>query len=777
MSRNDSFKKIMKIENFIEIFKLGLKPIPLIWDQENKSATSHCIEHGKVTAENYTEHTFSNFIKDVSNANGMALKLFPPFGCIDFDLKNTDDKKVFDAWKKAVASQDDDIFSKICIEETRNKGYHVYIKYSKLKSKVSLAREVKGEEVIALYTGGTLSYCDPTPGYHMFHNELTDLEELSDDEFDILMSCAQTFDKYIEVASDHKKISVEYPSEYESLCLQFDKNITDEVYEHILNEIGLFRVQDYRYSKKDRFTAFLRKGSKAKLSAKAYFTTRNLQVFTSSLVGIPCWNDRKDKDDTSWNLTPSRLIYYSLDKDWNATVSQIQMICDSANIEIIEQKPVTDLPVVQSDRLKFPYDIFPEPMLDFISYSHIQHEYLAAAALGAVSAMIGNSATLKANEGYTVKPILYLAMVAPPGASKSPSLKTMFSYLEKHDSELYDKYIQEKDAYKKALGLYKNQKKGEQIEEPNAPIMRQILIKDSTIEMVVKILSFNPSGCCILADELSGFLKRMNRYGDNDEVQKWLELWSGSPVLLQRISRDENKVEKPFCTIIGGIQPGVLESLSSKENEHNGFYHRFLFCYPEPQAKKDWATYVMPEQIKNGIEKFFHDMIHLRDQERVYHLSDQADALYAEWFNNKNKKYNYAPDDNVKGIIAKYQDYCLRFALIVQIMQDSTNIHNLVTSSAMERAIRLTEYFLGNMLKSMKILAPESPLDKLSDTMSNFYKSLPQSFTMKTAIEVGQKIRLKPNNIRVTIGRWADRKNQILSKIGEQKNSSYEKMF
>jgi hypothetical protein len=185
----------------------------------------------------------------------------------------------------------------------------------------------------------------------------------------------------------------------------------------------------------------------------------------------------------------------------------------------------------------------------------------------------------------------------------------------------------------------------------------------------------------------------------------------------------------------------------------------------------------MPEQIKNGIEKFFHDMVHLRDQERVYHLSDQANALYAEWFNNKNKKYNYAPDDNVKGIIAKYQDYCLRFALIVQIMQDGTNIQNLVTSSAMDRAIRLTEYFLGNMLKSMKILAPESPLDKLSDTMSNFYKSLPQSFTMKTALEVGQKIRLKPNNIRVTIGRWADRKNQILSKIGEQKNSSYEKMF
>ncbi len=59
--------------------------------------------------------------------------------------------------------------------------------------------------MIALYTGGSLSYCDPTPGYKMFHNELTDLDDLTDDQFDILMSCAQTFDKYVEVVSEHKK--------------------------------------------------------------------------------------------------------------------------------------------------------------------------------------------------------------------------------------------------------------------------------------------------------------------------------------------------------------------------------------------------------------------------------------------------------------------------------------------------------------------------------------------------------------------------------------------
>lgn len=767
----------MNAERFIEIFKLGLKPIPLIWDAETKSATSHCINHGEISADNYNETNFSTFIKDVSSCNGIALKLFPPFGCIDFDLKNTEDKSVFDHWMKGVRSQDDGIFSKICIEKTRNAGYHVYIKYPKLTSKVALAREVKGEEVIALYTGGTLSYCDPTPGYDMFHNELTDLEDLTDDEFDTLMSCAQTFDKYVPVAGEKSNIITEYPTEYENLCLQFDKGITDEAFDLLLNECGLFINRDYKHNKKDKFIAYLRKGSKAKLSAKVYFGTKNVQLFTSSLGGFPHWGSRSDKDDHSWNLSPSRLVYYSEDKDWTATIEKIQMVCDSANIEIIHQEPVTNQSIIQVDRLKFPYDIFPDAILDFISYNSIQHDYLAASALGAVSAMIGNSATLVANDGYYVKPILYLAIVAPPGASKTPGLKAIFSHLEKYDADLYKHYVKEKESYKRAMGEYKNQKKGEGIEEPEAPAMRQVLIKDSTIEMVVKILSHNPFGCCIFADELSGFLKRMNRYGDNDEVQKWLELWSGSPVLLQRISREENKVEKPFCSIVGGIQPGVLDSLSAKDNEHNGFYHRFLFCYPEPDKKKDWATYKIPDQVKDAMNSLFSTLLIFREANRHYFLSQEANSLYAEWFNNKNKKYNFAPDDNVKGIIAKYQDYCLRFSLLIQIMHDGDTIQSSISQAAMERAIRLTEYFLGNMHKSMKILAPASPLDRLSGNLIDLYKALPSNFSMKTAIEISAKLNFKPDYTRVVVGRWSDKKDQILIKSGEQKNANYEKIF
>ena len=100
----------------------------------------------------------------------------------------------------------------------------------------------------------------------------------------------------------------------------------------------------------------------------------------------------------------------------------------------------------------------------------------------------------------------------------------------------------EEKEYRNKYAAWEKDKKNPKPDKPN---LKQAIIRDSTIEMGIKILSHNKAGCCVLADELSGFLKRMNQYKAGDEAQKWLELWSGSPVMLQRIGRDEDKASDP----------------------------------------------------------------------------------------------------------------------------------------------------------------------------------------------------------------------------------------
>lgn len=760
------------LSTFTELFALGLNPIPVIWDEQNRVVTKYPLHETDID-KNFGKPQLSDIERwldnGMKNFNGIALKLYPPFGMFDFDLKNTGNKDIFTGWLNAVKAENEDILKKVCIETTRSGGYHVYIKYPKLDCKRPVAKGKDGEEVISVYTGGLLSFCYPSPHYQLIHNSFEDIDELTEAEYELMVAIGATYHESTEFKPGESKVAItSYPVEYESLCLQFDHKCTDDVFEALLNSINLYQLpQDKtnRHFFKNRpYLPYLRKGSTGMYSAKAYFKyniehegktvaiSKRLLIFSASMSDFPTWHDSAKSGDNTWSLSPSKIVFYKNKKNWQATIEEIECICDSAGIDIVKPVPITEQPLLQSDRLKFPYDVFPERIQNFISYQSIQHEYLAGAILGSLSTAIGNSVVLEAKDGYFVKPVIYLSIIAPPGASKTPAMKIAFSALEEHDSILYERYLIALEDYRLKMALYKKDKSN--ADEPIKPEFPQTLIKDSTIEMVIKILSHNKAGCCVYADELSGFLKRMNQYKAGDEVQKWLELFSGSAVLLQRISREENKVQDPFCTIVGGIQPGVLESLSKEENEHNGFFHRWLFVYPKPQDKSSWKIPPAPQSVKNDYYNVFAEILSVRYGDKYkYRLSEDADQLYWQWHDYKNIKYNKATSEHVMGIIAKYQDYCLRLALLIQVAEDGAYRKTHISVISMEKAIRLTEYMLGNMHKAIKLLVPETPIDKLSEHHKKFYDGLPDSFSMKTAVSVGELNNITQGAVKMFIKR------------------------
>jgi hypothetical protein len=738
----------MDIQIFTDLFSIGLHPLPIVWNEKTKQADYYPDHVADVQSGNghHDLNDVKRWLVNLKVSNAVALKLHPPFFMFDFDLKNTENKNLYHLWANAVRNISESSFSKLCIEETRSGGYHVYGKYKKVTHKISLAASPIGAETISVYTGGLLSFCSPTPGYRLIQNDFTDIEELTDEEYDLMVAQAQTLNEYEEKETDYKPgEKLEYPHEYESMAVQFDIGCPDDLWENLLNSITLFPCQgDERKRKKRKFDIdyylYLREGSKSSFSAKVRFDRKRLFLFSGSFIGYPNFHTKINEKDTSWHLTPTRLLYYREGKDWTKTISLIKQHSKEFDIKIIEGREITDQPLIK-DRTKFPYDIFPDSVQQFIRYQRIQHEYLAGAVLGAASGMIGNACWLEAMQGYIIKPILYMAIVAPPGASKSPALAKAFRPIEDIDKSFYVEYAKQLTAYKEDYALYEKDKKKN--DKPSEPQMRQILIKDSTIEKVVHILTNNGNGCCILADELVGFLNRMNQYKNGDEIQKWLELWSGASLLLQRITREVNKLEDPFCSIVGGIQDGVLEMMATEQNQHNGFYHRFLFLYPEPQAKIEWQQVNIPYHIIQDYTKLFNHLYRIRGDRLIYRLDPDANALYKTWFDNKNAYYNKATSDNIKGIIAKYQDYCLRFALIIQVINDIPEQSPVVTVSSMEKAIRLTEYFLGNMHKALKILTPETPLDNLQAQWSKLYNTLPVEFTSKEFEVLAASLGLK----------------------------------
>lgn len=749
----------MNIDQFQDLFNIGLYPLPIEWDTATKTAKQHPNHKEDITTDDgkHTIHNVIEWLKRMPNANGIAFKMHGPFFMFDFDLKNTKDKTIFDEWLKIVNAESESSLGKVCIERTRNGGYHVYAKHPSAVNKKRLAATASGAEVISIYTGGLLSYCSPTPGYEVIHNSFVDIAELTDKEFDVMTMAAMHFDKL--PASELDRVyptgfKTLYPLEYESMALQFDKNQTTESFEEILNGLGLHLVTDnaggkrnFKKRKNKVYYLYKREGSTAEYSALVSFDNYVCLIFSGSYVNYPNFHNRLNEHDHEWIMTPTKLLYYKNKRDWLRTFEEIEKLTGNHNIEVVKSPPITEQPL--RDNTVFPYDIFPTMIQDFIRPQVIQHEYLAAAILVAFSTVIGNTVTLEAMPGYMIKPILYMAIVAPPGASKTPAINKAFRPLEDLDDRTYNAHEKALKNFDEAAAQYDKNKNA--TEKPRKPNLEQILIKDSTIEMVAKIISHNTKGCCVVADELSGFINRMNQYKAGDEIQKWLELWAGSPLLIQRMTRDENKIPDPFCSVIGGIQPGVMDIMSREENKHNGFYHRFLFVYPEPQDKPEWRRVDIPANITEGFRDSFFELNKFRlngKDKNIYTLSEEAEGLYKQWFDNKNKKYNRASSEDVKGIISKYQDYCLRLALVIQVMEDGPYRPEIILPGSMERAIRLTEYFFSNMNKALRLISPETPADNLVSPWSEFYEKLPPQFSARVSVELGKSLGISEQRIK-----------------------------
>jgi hypothetical protein len=94
----------------------------------------------------------------------------------------------------------------------------------------------------------------------------------------------------------------------------------------------------------------------------------------------------------------------------------------------------------------------------------------------------------------------------------------------------------------------------------------------------------------------------------------------------------------------------------------------------------------------------------------------------------------------------------------------------VVEASSMEKATRLTEYFLGNIHKAMQILAPETPVDKLPAHYKKLYNALPALFTLQTAQKAAEEVGVKVGTLKSFLSR-----NKALFTLIDR--GSYEKNY
>ena len=92
-----------------------------------------------------------------------------------------------------------------------------------------------------------------------------------------------------------------------------------------------------------------------------------------------------------------------------------------------------------------------------------------------------------------------------------------------------------------------------------APQRKRYITNDPTVEKLGEILAANPRGVMLFRDELTGWLRSLDKDGREPDRSFYLEAWEGNGrFTYDRIGRGTIDITACCVSILGGIQPGLI---------------------------------------------------------------------------------------------------------------------------------------------------------------------------------------------------------------------------
>ena len=430
----------------------------------------------------------------------------------------------------------------------------------------------------------------------------------------------------------------------------------------------------------------------------------------------------------------------------------------------------------------FPLEIFPKIIQEIVQAANLTLnypvEFTASSMLFATSIAVGNTHKIRIKNGFEQSGIIYLCLVAPSGSAKSHPLEFAIKPIINADIKSFT-------IYKKAMVEYykaKEQvKKDENLEVPKKPVWVKSLVTDYTPEALYTIHSNNLRSIGIYADEIAGWFKNFERYSNGSQQEFWLSSWSGKLIGNDRKSSEPCLIPNPFIPVAGTIQPSLLREITKDNRSKNGFLARMLFVFLQNLQKNGWHD---EEMCQDLIDRYHHIINCLLDlpsnfnengqiESTMLKFSEKAKENLYTWVNQINTPLiNHTDNEEFKGIFAKLEQYVPRFALLLHLLEwASEGITDYPTLSigveTVNGAIKLGEYFRFSATEVSNVL--NNQVEDLPSNRKEWYSTLPDIFTTKTALDLGEKVNFPKRSVnRLLAG------DTTFKKIGHGK---YEKIY
>jgi hypothetical protein len=374
-------------------------------------------------------------------------------------------------------------------------------------------------------------------------------------------------------------------------------------------------------------------------------------------------------------------------------------------------------------------DVFKPYVSDVSELMDTPADLIAIPLMVATAATLGNKWCIapKAKDlSWMVTPVLWGAIIAPPGAKKSPCLYKALIPLRVIEARLaadHQLKLQQyhADLITHAAALANAKKiaaKGQPVQniplKPECPEAERVMTNDTTYQKLGEIHHWSPRGVAVVQDELVGLLESMEAKGQESARAFYLSGWNGDlSYNVDRVGRTSNVINRLALYVLGGMQPDKLQHYVRQAthggSRNDGLIQRFqLLTYPD--LPETWA-YVDRPHDQQAADDVLNAILRLRDLQPAdvgARLSPDGQYSYLKFaedaqpvfigamkgFETAARRPGVPP--SIRSHLEKYPRLLAALALVIHLVDGGVGV---VSLSATQKAVAWAKYLTRHALR------------------------------------------------------------------------------
>jgi len=416
--------------------------------------------------------------------------------------------------------------------------------------------------------------------------------------------------------------------------------------------------------------------------------------------------------------------------DVDAMHAELEAMADKAEAVMVDATTPQG-PAVPAFK-PFPVDVLPQPIRGFVLCAAksigCDPSYVALPLLSGLASAIGNTHRIELKRGWTEPAIVWTAIVGDSGTAKSPALELALIRIRKRQHDAMKKHADAMKEHADVLAIHEREathwKKTKSDTpppaKPEAPIADRCWTDDATTEALAVLLQQNPRGLLMVRDELAAWFN-FDRYtggkGGGDAA-KWLEMFGGRPMVVDRKTGGTLYVPRAAVSIAGGIQPETLRRALGQEHRDNGLAARLLLTCP-PRKPKRWTEADVDANTEAAVAAVFDRFYTLTmetdddgdERPRLVTLAPDGKAAWVRFYDeHAGEQVNLSGDEAAAW--SKLEGYAARLALVTHLTRWAANDSTLgdparVDETSIAAGVTMARWF-GNECRRVYAILGES---------------------------------------------------------------------